>query len=316
MILVDLIPRPIAQVFDFWKPSQVEATAQLDSRDQIEEATAQLQHTSLDNQDLRSSSEMPKNPPNDQNYASGGGGEWKTVGRPVSGTGPHRNRADHRSGREDLSQSRPRAQSAHLKKVESDYRQLADSHGLLQHNYDQLSEAHQSVITDLRETQTMCQGQQQEIKTLRKKLSDNSVLLDVRNQELKVAKTFLSKEDPFSTSDVVQAVRDLNSEIMQTAAHLAETLPLKRLRTPSAQEVPEGCCKSIFVTLVLAQRFGEEVDVGSLELALQGFLALYVSAIANAWSFSHGYSWCDMLYSKVCETGTPIQRSPLPTVFN
>lgn len=124
---------------------------------------------------------------------------------------------------------------------------------------------------------------------------------------MKVAKTFLSKEDPISTSDVVQSVRDLNSEIMQTAAYLAENLPFKRIRTPLVEEIPEGPYKSIFVALVLPRGSGEELDVGSLELALQGFLAFSASGIANTWGFSHASGWCDELYSKVRETGARIR---------
>lgn len=324
-MFLGLITRPITRIFDLWQPSQVEEAAvqpqqsPLETRDQIEEATPQLQHTSLDNQDLNLLSDMP---PNDQGNASGD--DWKTVRngrhegrpRPIPGIGTHKHRTEHLLGREDPSQSRLRAQSARLKRVENDHRQLANEHGSLQHSHRQLFETHQTAITNLHETQMTCKGQQQEIHVLREKLRDTSALLDTRNQELKVAKTFLSKEDPFSTSEVVQVVRDLNSEIMQTAAHLAETLPLKRFRTPSAEEVPEGPYKSIFVALVLPQGSGEDVDVVFLELALQGFLALSASGVANAWGFSNGSGWCSKVYSKVCEAGTPIQFSPLPTVPN
>jgi len=334
---LDLITRPIVWIcpvawfLDLMKtPQAEEATAQpqrapLENQDQIEAATAQPQYILSDNQDLDPTSKMPQNPPKTQTNASGG--DRKMVGnhtngrheghpRPVSGTGSQQYYAEHRSGREDSSQSRFRAQAAHLKRIERNYEQLVDEHGSLQHNYTKLYQAHQTTIADLRETQVACNGQQQEIKMLREKLRGASALSDVRNQELKVARTFLSKGDLFSTSDVVQLVRDLNSEIMQIAAHLVETLPLKRFCTPSAQGVPEGWYNYIFSTLVVPQGPGEEVDKGSLELALQGFLALYAHAVTNAWSFSHGSDWCDTLYSKVCEIGTLIQRSPLPTVSN
>jgi len=313
-MLTVLVKRPIARIINSVRQSQVEGTIE------------QPQMASLDVQDLQPSPEMPQDPPND--HASASGDSSRTVRshtnerhegrrpRTASSTATHRHRGEHWSGRGDHLQSRFRAQTARLRDLEGDHHQLAGEHESLERSHCQLSEAHQIVIVDLHKTQATCKEQQQEINALREKLRSTSALLGVRNQELKVAKTFLSKEDPVSTSDIVQSVRDLNSEVMQTAAHLAENLPLKRVRTPSAEEVPEGPYKSIFVTLVLPQGSGEEVDVGSVELALQGFLTFYSSGIVNTWGFSHASGWYDKLYSKVCETGTLIQRSPHTIMSN
>jgi len=284
---------------------------------QVEENAEQLQQTSLDDQDSTPSPEMHQHLPDDHTNVSRDG--WRTVGdhtngrhrgrsRP-SGTGAYRYRGEHRSSREDNLRSRLQEQSARIRSLESDHHQLAGERESLERNYRQLSETHKITIANLRETQMTCKEQQQEIDGLGRKLRDISALSDARNQEMKVAKAFLSKEDLFSTFDVVQSIRDLNSEIMQTAAHLAENLHLKRFRIASAEELPEGQYKSIFVALVLPQG-AEEVDVGSLELALQGFLAFYVSGVANAWGFGHTSGWCDKLYSKVCETGTLTGRIP------
>jgi hypothetical protein len=273
----------------------------------------QLQQTFLDNQISEPPLEMRQISSDDHTGVSGdnprtvrilANGRHEEHPRAVSRTTARRYRGEQRPGREDQFRSRLRTQAAHLRSLKSYHHKLADEHKLLECSHHQLSEAHQVTATNLRETQATCNKQQEEINILREKLRGASTLLDIRNQELKVAKTFLSKEDPFSTSDVVQSIRDLNSEIMQTAAHLAENLPLKRVRTSRAEDVPEGPCKSIFVTLVLP---GAEVDVGSLELALQGFLVDYTRRIVNAWGFSQGSSWYNRLYSKVCETGTLIR---------
>jgi len=299
-MLPALIVRPITRIIDIFSPPQVGQTAE------------QPQRTPLDDQDLTPSPEMPRHPPEDHPDASGD--DWRLVShrtngrregrpRPASGTGVHRPWLS----REDHLQSRLRTQTARLRSLENVHGQLISERESLEHNHRQLSETHRIALTDLHGTQMTCKEQQQEIDALREKLRDNSALLDVRNQEMKVAKAFLSREDLFSASDVFQSVRDLNSEIMQTATYLAETLPLKRLRTSSAEEVPEGPYKYIFVTLVLPQG-PEGVDVGSLELALQGFLTLYASGVANTWGFSSTSGWCDKLYSKVCETGALIGR--------
>ncbi|KAF9783707.1 hypothetical protein BJ322DRAFT_1007687 [Thelephora terrestris] len=200
--------------------------------------------------------------------------------------------AAHGHGREDQSATRSQ-QVERLKDLENDKRRLSD--------------AHQAVLAELRETHSTCEKQQQEISFLREKLRESSALLDIRNQELKVAKTFLSKEDPLSTSDIVQSVRDLNSEIMQIATHLADNLVL--VRKHPAGNVPEGPCNPIFTALIWPRRPWDEVDEGSLELALQGFLVIWVSLIVNAWGFGEASGWCDQMYSKVRETEEPTVAS-------
>ena len=192
----------------------------------------------------------------------------------------------HKHGREGQSDLRSK-QAKHFEDLENSRRKL--------------EEAHQGVLTELQETNTKFKNQQQEINFLKEKLRDTSALLDARNQELNVAKTFLSKEDPFSISDVVQTIRDLNSEVMQTAALLADNLTLKRVRNYLTTEIPEGPYKSVFLTLAGT---GNEVDTNLLELALQGFLIVRVFWIANAWGFCQTAGWCDGLYSKVRENGT------------
>ena len=169
--------------------------------------------------------------------------------------------------------------------------------------YHKLYSAYRGVQTQLQETQTKFKDQQHEIDSLKEKLSNASVLLDARNQELKVAKAFLSKEDQCSVSDVVQTVRDLNSGVMQTAALLADNLALRRVRNYPTGNIPEEPYRSIFAILVLPQGSAYEVDAVSLELALQGFLNVWLYWITNLWGFSGGSGWHDEIYSKVCENG-------------
>ena len=197
------------------------------------------------------------------------------------------------------------ATSEHSKKEQSISRsQQAARIKDLENAHDKLANDHQAVVNKLQETQTLCGKQQQELISLSGKLRGTSELLDVRNRELKVAKTFLSKEDPFSTADAVQSVRDLNSEIMQTATYLADHLGLKRAHNSLVGNIPEGPCKPIFTALILPRSPRDEVDAGSLELALQGFLVVWVFLIVNAWGFGEASGSCDYLYSKVRETGT------------
>ena len=306
--MIEALRRSFMRIFDY-----------VPGEPQVEETAEQSQQPPSGDQGPSTSPEMPQQPQDNHTNPSEGG--WTTVRNrttlrheghpnPVSGADAHKSRGEHRLSKTDLLYSRLRAQSIRLRTVESDRDRHAGERETLERKYRQLLETHQSAVLNLRESQETCKGNLQEIGLLREKLRGTSALLDVRNQELKVAKTFLSKEDTFSASDVVQSVRDLNSEIMQAAAYLAESLPLKRLRTPSAEEVPEGPCKSAFVTLVLPPGPGDDVDVGSIELALQGFLAWRAAAVANAWGFSKEAGWCNRLYSKVRETGTVNPTTP------
>jgi len=292
-----LITRPVKYVIDIFLPSRVK------------KIIGWLRQISLDDQDVTPSPEMPQHSPDDHTNASGGG--RRTVGDHESGR--HR---EHQSSKEDRLQPRLQEESILLSNLENDHRQLVHEHESLERTHHQLSATYKDAATNLRETQMTCQRQQEEIIALRGRLLDASVLLDVRNYELEVAKAFLSKEDRFSTSDVLQLVRDLNTEIMQTAAYLAETLPLKRFRITSAGEVPEGPCKSAFVALVLLQGSRKGVDEGSLELALRGFLTFYASGIANTWGFNYVPGSYNELYSKLCETGALIRQSHHTTTSN
>ena len=267
---------------------------------QIEETTEQAQQTASENQPQEPSPEMHQKLSNDGASASGDNsrtvkpvdGRHEELPGAVSGTATHKHPGGHRASG-DRPQSRPIR--ARLESLENDHHQLTDKHESLGRKYRDLSEVNTTTVTNLHKTHAAYKKQEAEIKNLKEKLRNTSTLLDVRNQELKVAKTFLSKEDTFSTSDVVQSVRDLNSEIMQTAAHLVENLPLKWAHVP-----PPG----------LPQGYGDEVDVGSLELALQGLLAAHACWITNTWGFSQTSDWCDQLYSKVCEMGTFFRHLP------
>lgn len=266
---------------------------------QVEEPTGQLHSTSSNNQSAGPSSDMAQKHINDHAHDSEDNsrgpkndqheGHLQSTSTIITRSARH--------GREDQSDSR--SQQAVRPVPGGERKSLED-------RYRRLIEMRRRTMAKLREVQDRCKSQQQEIDLLKENLRGTSEILDVRNQELKVAKTFLTKEDPCSLSDVVQAVRDLNSEVMQTAARLADNLALKRVRNYPIGPIPDGPYKSIFVTLASQQGPGDEVDAGSLDLALQGFLIVWVYWIANAWGFCQPSSWFHGLYSKVCENGTLI----------
>jgi len=80
-----------------------------------------------------------------------------------------------------------------------------------------------------------------ELKAVGSLLTDAQNLSQVRAEELKGAQVFLTKADMISTTDVVQKVTTLNTEIFHTASRLVELLhlaksPNKTQRQPTAME--------------------------------------------------------------------------------
>ena len=261
-----------------------------------------LQPTPSDSHLAETSRDMVQRPPDDRSKPP----EEHSKGSRRSENGSrhegHRSTGKHSTG---VQVEPPAYLVGRLGDVESAYSLLVDEHKLLEQNHNKLSGAHRGLENNLHETQVTCKAQKREIDFLKEKLRCASALLDTRNRELKVANAFLSKEDSFSISEVLQFLRDLNSEIMQTATHLADNLAvnLKWTRNHPTWNIPEGPYTSLFVHLLIPRSIGDAVDAASLDLAFQGSLIIWVYLTISAWGFGQVSGYCEELYSKVRETG-------------
>ncbi|KAF9561921.1 hypothetical protein CPC08DRAFT_634814 [Agrocybe pediades] len=120
-------------------------------------------------------------------------------------------------------------------------------------------------------------------------------LLAVRTTELKGAQAFLTKADQLSGADVIKLVEDLNGEIMQTAATLAEELPLelKKVDVDGKEQVSDDAVEAYARTEeVIGPRLTELLRVTEhnedpimIQIALQAGLSAYIHWIVSSWCF-------------------------------
>ena len=141
-------------------------------------------------------------------------------------------------------------------------------------------------------------------------------LLAVRTSELKGAQAFLTKADQLSGADVIKLVEDLNGEIMQTAATLAEELPLEL--KGNTQSNGKDLESEDFVEAytraedVIGPRLAELLrttdhneDPIMIQIALQASMSAYTHWIVSSWCFEspEDEHMLSEIYARVREAG-------------
>jgi hypothetical protein len=86
---------------------------------------------------------------------------------------------------------------------------------------DELTEARREAEENARKLQQL----QLDHSSAIERLDSQGYLLASRTRELTVAQRFLTTADSLPGADVIQMVKKLNNDILQCAAHLADTLP-------------------------------------------------------------------------------------------
>jgi hypothetical protein len=120
------------------------------------------------------------------------------------------------------------------------------------------------------------QAQANEVHKLRTSYTElaNSVrMLESNGEELRSLKSFLTKTDEYSGQQIIQAVHDLNSEILQLAAAVSDEFPLSR-RSPGLWK--ESHCEFIREAigdgmLALLRDGDHEDDPTIVQLAVQAW---------------------------------------------
>jgi hypothetical protein len=152
-------------------------------------------------------------------------------------------------------------------KMELDHQRSANT--LLVSQKGQLS-------VELAQACTARQAQITEVHKLRTSYAElaNSVrTLESSSEELRTLKSFLTKTDDYSGQQIVQAVHDLNSEILQLAAAVSDEFPLTR-RSPGLWN--ESHCELVREAigdgmLALLRDGDHEDDPTVVQLALQAW---------------------------------------------
>ncbi|KAJ7578254.1 hypothetical protein C8J56DRAFT_797921 [Mycena floridula] len=136
----------------------------------------------------------------------------------------------------------------------------------------------------------MCQGLSTQVQTLKNDLSrqaeldeKNRRLLDMRTEELKGFQSLLATDDILSPSEVIRMVDTLNSEILQTAAFMAETETFHDDLGLGSIEGIERMVGPGMATLMLEVQAQDDRET-IIQTALQTALAGYSAWQINSWS--------------------------------
>jgi predicted nucleic acid-binding Zn-ribbon protein len=145
---------------------------------------------------------------------------------------------------------------------------------------------------------------QEETVTLRRQVADtnnrlqqlqhehtsNLDMLKVRTTELKLAQKFLNTADPFAGAEVTRMVENLNNQILDWAAHLADKLvhSVPRVANVDAAELEKGrdairaSLGDQFVSLLQASRGANDPEM-VLQIALQASLTWFSCVTISQW---------------------------------
>ena len=139
-------------------------------------------------------------------------------------------------------------------------------------------------------------------------------LLDVRTAELKGAQAFLTKADQFSGADVIKLVEDLNGEIMQTAASMAEDLVVAGKVNGHEEEPESSEIKDAYgrTEQIVGPRMAELLKTSEhyedpilIQIAFQANMAAYTHWIVASWCFEspEDEHMLSEIYARVREAG-------------
>lgn len=143
-------------------------------------------------------------------------------------------------------------------------------------------------------------------------------LLGVRTAELKGAQAFLTKADQLSGADVIKLVEELNAEIMQTAASMAEELVIEQKKVDGEKKEgrEEDSEQMVEVHARTEEIIGPRMtnllktsehheDPILIQIALQASMSAYSHWIASSWAFEspEDEHMLSEIYARVRETG-------------
>ena len=155
-----------------------------------------------------------------------------------------------------------------------------------------------------------------ELKQVKLKCQQMAELLDVCTAERKGAQAFLTKADQFSGADIIKLVEDLNREIMQAAASLAEDLVIAEKKVNGQEEGPESDeIKEVYERMeeIVGPRMAELLKASEhhedpilIQIAFQMDMAAYTHWIMSSWCFEspEDEHMLSEIYVKVQEAGS------------
>jgi len=132
-------------------------------------------------------------------------------------------------------------------------------------------------------------------------------LLETRTLELKGAQAFLTKSDSLSGAEVTLMVEGLNSEILQTAAFVADSFEFSGTQTYWGSEQNEAYKR---VEHMLGQKMAmiltsvrHSEDPMMIQIALQSCLVYCSAMIGRAWCFEKSHEILERVYANIRQAG-------------
>jgi hypothetical protein len=168
----------------------------------------------------------------------------------------------------------------------------------LESEIDSLKRGHQEKDADYKGRMAVLD---REIRGIQRQHQNTEELLAAKSSELKAAQTFLSKTDIISEFDVLQIVHDLNSQIMQVAATLAEGVCRGTSQQFSVHEQLYKYACDVYGPL-LAQLLAQG-DPEALQIAFQVEIIHVVQHITKVWGFDTDSSILDRIYFAIRASG-------------
>ncbi|KAE9397394.1 hypothetical protein BT96DRAFT_977052 [Gymnopus androsaceus JB14] len=202
----------------------------------------------------------------------------------------------------------------HRVKQSSQTQEVQRLQGYTQSLEHQLREAHRGIQArenHIRDLQHRLSNAQNEIQHYRAQEIHSQELLDARRRELQGAQTFLNTTDSYSGADIIEMVRTLNSEILQAAAFVTDTIeafppePLEaRVGRDEFREARKAAVDLLGkeATRFLSQDVAEEEAVMVVQVALQAGLCHLSRSVLNLWANSKSFSdGLDKVYAGIRE---------------
>lgn len=141
---------------------------------------------------------------------------------------------------------------------------------------------------------------------------DSTDLLRIRTAELKGAQAFLTKADVLSGAEVIKLVEELNGEIMQTAAVMAEAFTIEQkieVKDGDSEEMSKVHARA---SEIVGYRMAELLRTSEhhedpilIQMGLQGAMAGYTHWVISSWCFEtpEDERMLSEVYARVRESG-------------
>lgn len=167
------------------------------------------------------------------------------------------------------------------KRYERKYKGAKERVAELEHKIGKVSKAHEETLEKV----------DKRIQAMEYELATAKELLAARSTELSAAKSFLSIPDPLSEADVLDMVRDLNTNIINVAASLTEKWKNSRSLPPHSDRysIPQANIHDhsrIYGPVLVRRSIGG--DPAAVDYLIRSCLCLIVTEIISSWRHDCG----------------------------